>query len=301
MDKQKGWVKVYRCIEDNWLWDETPFSYGQAWIDMLMMANHSQKKTLFNKEPVTIERGSFITSIRKLSARWGWSKDKVLRFMRTLEKDEMITRESDNQRTLVSLVKYGFYQDERDTNEDTDKDADEDTNATRNGHQQGHERDTNAPQTRIKNDKNEKNEKKDIVGKPGAPSHECIEIIDFLNQTTGQNYSPTRKATQGAINGRLAEGNTVEDFKTVIRSKAEEWLHDDKMRKYLTPDTLFRPSNFEKYLQTAQAQPPKTKTKYSDFDFDGMNKRDVEKATRAMSEPDTPNDLNAECDRLGFG
>lgn len=255
MDKQKGWVKVYRCIEDNWLWDETPFSYGQAWIDMLMMANHSQKKTLFNKEPVTIERGSFITSIRKLSARWGWSKDKVLRFMRTLEKDEMITRESDNQRTLVSLVKYGFYQDERDTNEDTDKDADEDTNATRNGHQQGHERDTNAPQTRIKNDKNEKNEKKDIVGKAPTPSPHQI-IIEYLNEKTGSSYRTTNKATQRAINGRLSEGFTVENFKAVIDVKVKKWLNDPKMRDYLRPETLFAASHFESYLNEAIAEKP---------------------------------------------
>ena len=155
MDKQKGWLKLYRCIEDNWLWDEVPFSYGQAWIDMLMMANHTQTKILFNKKPVVLEVGSFVTSVRKLSVKWGWSKDKVLRFLRTLEKDNMITRNSDNQRTLVTLVNYGIYQDGRDTNEDTD--------ATRTRHKTDTNKDTDAPQTRIKELKNEKELKKGSI------------------------------------------------------------------------------------------------------------------------------------------
>ena len=151
MDKSKGWLKLYRSIEDNWLWDEVPFSYGQAWIDMLIMANHTQTKVMFNKEPIILEVGSFITSVRKLSTRWGWSKDRVLRFMRILEKDNMITRNSDNRRTLITLVKYGDYQSRCDTNEDTD--------ATR----VRHACDTNTPQTinnELKNDMNDINNKK---------------------------------------------------------------------------------------------------------------------------------------------
>ncbi len=253
MDKQKGWLKLYRCIEDNWLWDEVPFSYGQAWIDMLMMANHTQTKILFNKKPVVLEVGSFVTSVRKLSVKWGWSKDKVLRFLRTLEKDNMITRNSDNQRTLVTLVNYGIYQDGRDTNEDTD--------ATRTRHKTDTNKDTDAPQTRIKELKNEKELKKGSI----APRPEHIEIIDYLNTKTGSDYKPTTAATQKAINGRLDEGYAVEDFKAVIDVKVSEWANDEKMRQYLCPDTLFRPSNFEKYLQQAKAQRPKSENPHSDI------------------------------------
>ena len=49
------------------------------------------------------------------------------------------------------------------------------------------------------------------------------------------------------MRARIAEGYTVDDFKKVIDIKAEEWLGTE-MDKYLNPSTLFRPSNFEKYL-----------------------------------------------------
>lgn len=35
-----GWVKIYRSIQDNDLWLAEPFTWAQAWIDLLLNANH---------------------------------------------------------------------------------------------------------------------------------------------------------------------------------------------------------------------------------------------------------------------
>lgn len=74
------------------------------------------------------------------------------------------------------------------------------------------------------------------------------DIVLFLNQMTGKRFSDKTESTKKSINARLSDGYTVEDFKQVITTKTEEWLNDPKMSKYLAPDTLFRPANFEKYL-----------------------------------------------------
>ena len=113
-NKENGWIKLHRSIKDNWVWEDTPFSYGQAWIDLLMRANHAESKTLFNAKLITIEQGAFITSVRKLCVEWGWSKDKTLKFLRTLEADGMIQRDSDNQRTKITVVNWGKYQHKED-------------------------------------------------------------------------------------------------------------------------------------------------------------------------------------------
>lgn len=73
------------------------------------------------------------------------------------------------------------------------------------------------------------------------------EIINYLNTKAKTNYSYKTKKTVSFINGRIEEGYTLEQFKQVIDKKCNEWIDTD-MEKYLTPDTLFRPSNFEKYL-----------------------------------------------------
>ena len=76
-------------------------------------------------------------------------------------------------------------------------------------------------------------------------------VCSRLNQKAGTSYKPTSKATQRHINARLAEGYTVEDFITVIDKKCAEWLHDQKMRAYLRPETLFGPK-FEGYLNAPE-------------------------------------------------
>lgn len=74
-------------------------------------------------------------------------------------------------------------------------------------------------------------------------------VIDHLNEKAGTKYRPTTGKTQTLIRARLAEGFTLDDFKTVIDKKCAEWLNDPKMNQYLRPETLFSPK-FEGYLNS---------------------------------------------------
>lgn len=74
-----------------------------------------------------------------------------------------------------------------------------------------------------------------------------IEIIEYLNMKTGSKFKATTKPYIQAIRSRLKEGYTVDDFKTVIDKKCNEWK-GTKLEKYLTPKTLFAPSHFDTYL-----------------------------------------------------
>ena len=73
------------------------------------------------------------------------------------------------------------------------------------------------------------------------------EIIDYLNQKTGKHFSKSIANTTRAINARIKEGFTVDDFKAVIDKKVIEWGKDDRMKQYLRPQTLFG-TKFESYL-----------------------------------------------------
>lgn len=74
-----------------------------------------------------------------------------------------------------------------------------------------------------------------------------VEIIEYLNLKTGSKFKPSTKPYVQAIQARLKEGYSVDDFKTVINKKCAEWI-GTKMEKYLTPKTLFAPSHFDQYL-----------------------------------------------------
>ena len=54
----EGWLKLYRSIQNHWLWEDKPFSRGQAFVDLLLMANHKDNKILFNGELIEVKRGS---------------------------------------------------------------------------------------------------------------------------------------------------------------------------------------------------------------------------------------------------
>lgn len=105
----QGWISVHRQIQEHWLWADKPFSKGQAWIDMLMLANHEDKKTLIDNNIVVIESGSFVTSEHKLSERWGWSRWKVHEFLNLLQSDNMISAKTDHRKTTINVINYEKY------------------------------------------------------------------------------------------------------------------------------------------------------------------------------------------------
>lgn len=89
-------------------------------------------------------------------------------------------------------------------------------------------------------------------------------IISYFNERANKSFKSTSKKTRELINGRLKEGYTLEDFKYVIDVKTEQWLNNEKMDKHLAPITLFRPSNFEKYLNE-KPKKPKNKSYLTDL------------------------------------
>lgn len=106
----KGWISLYRSIQDHWLWQERPFSKGQAWLDLLLLANHKDNKFLLGNELIKVKKGSFITSQKKLRERWGWGNEKVRSFLKLLEEDGMIKQQADKKKTVITIVKYEEFQ-----------------------------------------------------------------------------------------------------------------------------------------------------------------------------------------------
>ena len=73
------------------------------------------------------------------------------------------------------------------------------------------------------------------------------EIVDYLNQKTGQGLKPTTKLYRQLIKARWGENYRLNDFKRVIDNKALEW-RGTKFWQYMTPKTLFASSHFNEYL-----------------------------------------------------
>ncbi|MDU2574765.1 MAG: DnaD domain protein [Finegoldia magna] len=125
-----GWICIHRKIQDNIIWNDKPFNRGAAWIDLLMLANHEDKKIIFNGSVIEVKRGEKITSLRKLSERWGWSITKTKKFLNLLSDEKMITYKSDSKKTAYSIVNYEVYQDNENIKNNTEITLKENKNKT---------------------------------------------------------------------------------------------------------------------------------------------------------------------------
>jgi uncharacterized phage protein (TIGR02220 family) len=85
-------------------------------------------------------------------------------------------------------------------------------------------------------------------------------LIDYLNAKAGKRFRHT-KTNRDRILPRLHDGFTQEDCQKVIDTMVSHWKGDETMDGYLRPETLFRASKFESYLNM--------KPKRSENDLDG--------------------------------
>jgi uncharacterized phage protein (TIGR02220 family) len=84
------------------------------------------------------------------------------------------------------------------------------------------------------------------------------EVISYLNEKANTKFKDGNKANQRIISGRLDEGHTLEDFKTVIDNMVAKWKGTE-WEQYLRPQTLFQASKFENYLNFTKPETKPTK------------------------------------------
>jgi DNA replication protein DnaD len=115
----EGYILAYRKMEDNPVLADDKYDKTHAWLWILFHANHATRRITFNGKMATVKRGQFVTSVRKMASAWGWSPDKVLRFLRSLEENNMVKRSASTSRTLLTVENYNRYQPLPNTNKDT--------------------------------------------------------------------------------------------------------------------------------------------------------------------------------------
>lgn len=114
----KGWVSIHREIQDHWLWnDNRVFSKLEAWLDILLSVNYSDKKVVIKNDVFIVKRGQSINSQITWSERWNWNRSKVRRFLDLLENDNMIEIKTNNITTILTVCNYSDYQDLRTSDE----------------------------------------------------------------------------------------------------------------------------------------------------------------------------------------
>ncbi len=107
----EGYIYLYRKIQDSWIWSRP--DYFQWFTAMIFKANYKAKKVWFGNRIEDVNRGSFITSIRKFSAELPQCSEQKLRtFLQLLEQDNIIKISVTKKKaTRITILNYGVYQD----------------------------------------------------------------------------------------------------------------------------------------------------------------------------------------------
>ena len=102
-----GWIAVHRKILDNPILNRSrKFSNFEAWMYLLLKANHKDNKVLLGNVLVNVKKGEMITSLKKLGRRFKWSNTKLRAFLKLIESEQMIVVKSDTQKTQITICNY---------------------------------------------------------------------------------------------------------------------------------------------------------------------------------------------------
>jgi DNA replication protein DnaD len=115
-EKGQGYIMLHRKIRESWVYSDK-FAFF-VWVDMLMTANYKDNKIMYDGQLITVKRGSFISSERKLAEKYKCSRSRIRRILNAFKKDGMLdTKSVENSATkrttkgtVYSLRNYNDYQ-----------------------------------------------------------------------------------------------------------------------------------------------------------------------------------------------
>lgn len=89
----------------------------------------------------------------------------------------------------------------------------------------------------------------------GSPEERAIaaQAITELASVSGIAYEPGAEGNVAPVVKLIGEGRSLDDFIAVVGDRAKEWRGDEKMHRFLRPETVFGPK-FGTYLAQAKAR-----------------------------------------------
>lgn len=216
---EEGWISIYRKIRENWIWlDKEPFDRRSAWIDLILSANHKDKKILIDNNFVIVKRGQFLTSEYKLAEKWKWGRKAVQNFLKLLENDHMIKKLVQPKKfTIIEVTNYEDYQngttkeatetvssESVDDNKGTTNGTTEELQQNYSGTRQELQRNLNNNDNNVNNDNNDNN--KDICVDGTEPSQNNI--------TPAENVPGSKDTVKGtgAQSKKTGKGDYTKEF-----------------------------------------------------------------------------------------
>lgn len=249
-----GWIKLHRSILD-WEWWDEPNTM-RIFIYCLLVANHEDTKW----RGITIQRGSFITSVANLVEATGLTTQQVRSALNHLKSTNEITIKTTNKNTQITICKYADYQCGDSIEQQTNQQASQQTS---------NKQITNEQQTNNKQITTNKNirSKEDIISSSPIVDEDTSDMLsdDALDadEKDGINYQKLIAYWNTTTGGRWGTLLTIDNnrkkrtrarikkhgkeifIEAIKKACASDFLNDASWMSY---DWLICPNNFDKVI-----------------------------------------------------
>ncbi|WP_404469397.1 DNA replication protein DnaD [Sutcliffiella horikoshii] len=204
-----GWIKLYRDLLNKPIWIESSPEQKAILITLLMMVNHQENEWEWQGKLYSVKPGQVITSLDSIAQKCGKgvSIQNVRTALKRFEKYGFLTNESTNKNRLITIVKWGFYQNNA-----------EELTSKLTGDQQK----TNKRLTSNKNDKELKNDNE--VKKPSSRKSEIYDEESVPFQLALRLFKNIRKNNAGFKEPNLQKWS--DDFRLMMErdNRTEEQI-----------------------------------------------------------------------------
>ena len=85
--RNTGWTKNPRSIRETWVWEDRYYRY---YVDLVMEAATESMEYQFKKSFIPLERGQYVTTLRRLAKRWETGSTWVWTFLKDLQASHLI-------------------------------------------------------------------------------------------------------------------------------------------------------------------------------------------------------------------
>lgn len=210
--EDQSYIKLFRKMLDWEWWDDR--NVRDLFFTMLLMANWKEKQW----KGISIERGSFFTSLEHLSQKSGLSVRQVRTALNKLKSTGEVTSKTTNCGTLVTIANWGVYQ-------GGSEKATSDMTSELTAERQTDDKRMTSERQQLKNNKNikkGKNDKKDIGESYSSGSKRftppTIEEVSAYIREQGYHIDAEMFIDHYEANGWMVGKNKMKDYKATLRN-----------------------------------------------------------------------------------
>lgn len=148
-----GWIKLHRSLLESAAFQDPEVL--KVWIYILLSACHKNQEIIYNGNVISLKSGQLLTGRKKIAKDTNLKENRAYRALKILQKLGNIDIKPNNKFSLVTVIKWDFFQSDFEKVNSKPTTNQQQTNSKLTADQQQ----TNSKRTQYKNVKNVNNEK----------------------------------------------------------------------------------------------------------------------------------------------